>query len=86
MNRFLYILGFILLFYFDGFSQATPTSSGEISGPNFLVYFLAAIAFILLFVIWGLGNILLAYAKKVTNKEKANKGITAAIVVFSGLL
>jgi len=86
MNRFFSILSFILLFRFEGFSQTTTNSSGDISGPNFLIYFMAAIAVILLFVIWGLGNILLAYAKKVAEKEKSKKGIAAPMIVLSVLL
>ena len=86
MNRFFYTIVLILLFHNMGFAEPAPGTGGEITGPNFLVYFMAGIAIILLFVIWGLGNILLAYARKLADKEKAKSSIATPIVVLSLLL
>ena len=86
MNRFFYTIVLILLFHNMGFAEPAPGAGGEITGPNFLVYFMAGIAIILLFVIWGLGNILLAYARKLADKEKAKSSIATPIVVLSLLL
>jgi cytochrome c oxidase cbb3-type subunit 3 len=57
------------------------------SAPNFLLYFLVAVAVILLFVIWGLGNIMLSYARKVAEKNDISSTgkilpmIVAALIV-----
>ena len=51
---------------------------------NFLLFFLIAVAVVLLFVIWGLGNIMLSYAKKITEEDKSSgsKTLTMTLAVL----
>jgi cytochrome c oxidase cbb3-type subunit 3 len=86
MNRFFYMICLIVLFQTTGYAEPLQGVGGEITGPNFLVYFMAGIAVVLLFVIWGIGNILLAYARKIADKEKTKSGFAAPIVFLSLLL
>jgi cytochrome c oxidase cbb3-type subunit III len=68
-----------------GHAQQTAAPAAAEAGPNFMEFFLAGVAIVLLFVIWGLGNVLITYAKKATeNVKKSQAGKTSAIVV--GLL
>jgi len=54
---------------------------------NFLLFFLVAVAVILLFVIWGLGNIMLSYAKQISEKEKpASAGGQSLPMILAALL
>lgn len=68
-----------------GHAQQAAAPAAAEAGPNFMEFFLAGVAIVLLFVIWGLGNVLITYAKKATeNVKKSQAGKTSAIVV--GLL
>lgn len=86
MNRIISILIFTILLHLNGISGPAPESGGEISGPNFLVYFMAGVAVVLLFVIWGLGNILLAYARKLADKEQTNKKTSNTLLILAILM
>jgi cytochrome c oxidase cbb3-type subunit 3 len=48
---------------------------------NFLLFFLIAVAVVLLFVIWGLGNIMLSYAKKITEEDKSSGNKTLIMIL-----
>jgi len=67
-------------------NAAAPAAAPE-AGPNFMEFFLAGVAIVLLFVIWGLGNVLITYARKATdNIKKSQAGKTSAMVVGLMLL
>jgi len=57
-------------------AEKTVSSSG-----NMLVYLLVSITIVLAFVIWGLGQALLALSKQVVEKYKVSKTSTAAVVI-----
>jgi cytochrome c oxidase cbb3-type subunit 3 len=86
MKRLFSIIFCLMLIQADGFSETIAASNSDMSGPNFLIYFMAGVAIVLLFVIWGLGNILLAYAKKIGEKEKPHKEPLIPVVILAILL
>lgn len=79
MKRILSILPFGLLF--SNILQAQNTAAAE-PQSNFLEIFMAIVAIVLIFVIWGLSSILITFAKQVFEKQKqTGTGKTVAMIV-----
>lgn len=77
MKRFLPLL---LLLLAGGTASAQQAAPG--SGINFVEFFLASLAVVLVFVIWGLSSVLMAYARKTAeNSKKEAGGKTAAMIL-----
>jgi cytochrome c oxidase cbb3-type subunit III len=80
MKRFLSILTALLLCSNLLMAQNATTPAAE-PQSNFLEIFMAVIAVVLVFVIWGLSNILTTFARQVFEKQKQSGGKTAAMIV-----
>jgi cytochrome c oxidase cbb3-type subunit 3 len=82
MKRILTLL--VLSFVFSNGVTAQATTAEQ--GLNFMEVFLAGVALVLIFVIWGLGSILIAFAKQVLEKQQKERGKTAAMIAVFLLL
>lgn len=77
MKRFLPLS---LLLFAGGSATAQPTAPAD--SINFVEFFLVSLAVVLVFVIWGLSSVLMAYARKTAeNNKKESVGTTAAMLV-----
>ena len=79
-------LTFILLLAgFTVLAQDAPAIKTETAGNNLLATFLIIIAVVLLFVLYGMGQVLLALTRQLLDKDNAatNTGAIAAVVILS---
>ena len=79
-------LTFILLLAgFTLLAQDAPAIKMETTGNNLLATFLIIIAVVLLFVLYGMGQVLLALTRQLLDKDNAatNTGAIAAVVILS---
>jgi cytochrome c oxidase cbb3-type subunit III len=68
-------------------TAAAPTATPETPGSNLLAILLVVTAIVLVFVIWGMGQVLIALSRQLMNKTKEDRKVAMlSIAVFLSLL
>ena len=88
MNKKKIATAFFLLIGYTLFAQASPAAPSAVTaGSNMLEILLIITAFVLLFVIWGMGQVLVALSRQLLDKtSEASKGAVLSVLVILSLL
>ena len=88
MNKKKIVTAFFLLIGYTLFAQASPAAPSAVTaGSNMLEILLIITAFVLLFVIWGMGQVLVALSRQLLDKtSEASKGAVLSVLVILSLL
>ena len=88
MNKKKIATAFFLLIGYTLFAQTSPAASSAVTaGSNMLEILLIITAFVLLFVIWGMGQVLVALSRQLLDKtSEASKGAVLSVLVILSLL
>src|SRR5665647_2386769 len=87
MNKKIVVTALFLLISFTMLAQDAPATKTVTSGNNLLATLLIITAVVLLFVIWGMGQVLIALSRQLLNKNKtASKIATLSVLVILSLL
>lgn len=86
MHRKIAVTVFFLLISFTMLAQDAPAAEKTVtSSSNLLSILLTVTAVVLIFVVWAMGQVLIALSRQLLNKSKAAKGVAAlaALMIFS---
>ena len=88
MNKKKIATAFFLLIGYTLFAQTSPAAPSAVpAGSNMLEILLIITAFVLLFVIWGMGQVLVALSRQLLDKtSEASKGAILSVLVILSLL
>ena len=88
MNKKKIVTAFFLLIGYTLFAQTSPAAPSAVTaGSNMLEILLIITAFVLLFVIWGMGQVLVALSRQLLDKtSEASKGAVLSVLVILSLL
>ena len=88
MNKKKIVTAFFLLIGYTLFAQTSPAAPSAVpAGSNMLEILLIITAFVLLFVIWGMGQVLVALSRQLLDKtSEASKGAVLSVLVILSLL
>jgi len=88
MNKQKIVTAFFLLIGSTLFAQISPAAPSAVpAGSNMLEILLIITGFVLLFVIWGMGQVLVALSRQLLDKtSEASKGAVLSVLVILSLL
>ena len=88
MNKKKIVIAFFLLIGYSLFAQTSPAAPSAVpAGKNMLEILLIITAFVLLFVIWGMGQVLVALSRQLLDKtSEASKSAVLSVLVILSLL
>ena len=88
MNKQKIVTAFFLLIGSTLFAQISPAAPSAVpAGSNMLEILLIITAFVLIFVIWGMGQVLVALSRQLLDKtSEASKGAVLSVLVILSLL
>jgi hypothetical protein len=87
MNKKITITALFVLISFTILAQDAPATKTVTSGNNLLAILLITTTVILAFVIWGLGQVLIALSRQLLDKNKtASKILTLSLLVILSLI
>ena len=88
MNKKKIATAFFLLIGYTLVAQTSPAAPSAVpAGSNMLEILLIITAFVLLFVIWGMGQVLVALSRQLLDKtSEASKGAVLSVLVILSLL
>ena len=88
MNKKKIVTAFFLLIGYTLFAQTSPAAPSAVpAGSNMLEILLIITAFVLLFVIWGMGQVLVALSRQLLDKtSEASKSAVFSVLLILSLL